>query len=891
MTLNSFMPKGRIWFWILSSLAGGVLAIFLWFGHAVEVDAYFLVRLLATAFIVLSCYLAYKYGLSKSSRRWQVLEQAIHNFVSRDKPERLPETSQREVNSAYQVYNRLLEKLEEEQKSVQQETKRLEAINRIISLTDFNSDLDKIHREVLKVILELGDLDYAALFETSTQGEIRLRHKLIREGISLPEWDVHRQWGGSIKKAAESNQILLAQEQKSAKDPSTETDLSKKMTPTLAAIPLASKGKVNGVMVAATFRRLFFTPQELEMISSICQHLSLSLENIRLYQDVREKVIEATTFNRISQALSTILDVDQLLKQLLQIVTTSFGYSVCAILLYDKEKEALISQALWGYPPEIEERGVCLKISGRGLCIQVFQKGEPVLSNDVENDPAYVKGWPDCRSELAVPLKIGEDVIGVINVESDKTQAFSDKDLHVLTTLAGEISVLVRNARLFQEQGEQAERLLVADQINRAIASTLDLDQIFEIVSRSLKKVVDYDGLFFYFYNSKENCFGRVFTRGNFEEKNLAGLIRISASDTNMAKVVQDKQSFLCQELNPQDFAKPVQRVLYQAGMRSYVLIPIIDNDEVIGCFNLGSRTSHTFGPREIAICQAVANHLAVAIKNSRMYRELKEAYDNLKNAQQTLIDSERLRTLGEMTSGVVHDFNNLLATILGRTQILLQKMDSAEVPSKDTCLKNLKAMEKAATDGSQLLTRISQFGKNQSGLKLEPVKVNEVVIDSVELTSPRWKNQSSVEGIKIAVRTEPEGVGEILANPAELREVMMNLIINAVDALPQGGEIVVRTGEREETVWIEVSDNGIGMSPELKDKIFQPFFTTKGKKGTGLGLPICLSIVSRFQGEIKTESESGKGTIFTLNFPRYTQASPMPILGRLRQEELVPKN
>jgi signal transduction histidine kinase len=546
---------------------------------------------------------------------------------------------------------------------------------------------------------------------------------------------------------------------------------------------------------------------------------------------------------------------------------------------------------LWGYPPEIEQRGICLKVSGRGLCIQAFQKGEPVLSNDVLNDADYIGGWPDCRSELAVPLKIGDIVIGVINIESDRPQAFSDKDIHILTTLAGDISILVRNARLFQEQKEKTEQLLVADQINRAIASTLDLNEIFEIVAQGLKKVMEYDGVYFFFYNSKEELFARVYAKGSFDDRNLERLISIPAGDTNMAKVVQTKQSFVCQELKPDEFIRPVQQCLYQIGMRSYVLIPIIDNDGVIGCFNLGSRASHNFGQREVAICQAVANHLAVAIKNSRMYQELKEAYDNLKNAQQTLIDSERLRTLGEITSGVVHDFNNLLATILGRTQILLHKLDATEMPTKDSCLKNLKAMEKAAMDGSQLLTRISQFGKSQSGFKLEPVKVNEVVIDSVELTRPRWKNQSSVEGIKIAVRTEPEGVGEILANPAELREVMMNLIINAVDALPQGGEIVIRTGERKETVWIEVSDNGIGMNPELKDKIFQPFFTTKGKKGSGLGLPICLSIVSRFKGEIKTESKIGKGTIFTLNFPRYSEASPMPIPGRLRQEELVPKN
>jgi signal transduction histidine kinase len=216
-----------------------------------------------------------------------------------------------------------------------------------------------------------------------------------------------------------------------------------------------------------------------------------------------------------------------------------------------------------------------------------------------------------------------------------------------------------------------------------------------------------------------------------------------------------------------------------------------------------------------------------------------------------------------------VHDFNNLLATILGRTQILLQKIEGIDIPIKETCLKSLKAMEKAALDGSHLLNQISQFGKSKAELNLEPVLLNEVVADSLELTRPRWKNQSELEGIKIEVRTELNSASPISGDPAQLREVLMNLIINAIDALPKGGELFIQTGEAEEKVWLKIKDTGTGISPEIKDKIFDPFFTTKGKKGTGLGLPICLSIIRRLQGEIKADSQAGQGSTFTLVFPK----------------------
>ncbi len=801
------------------------------------------------------------------------MEQSLRELAAQGKAPHLPDETDSQLESIYKFYNKIVDRLTESSQKIEQDRRQFSAVQKLYGLTDFSYDQKRFNREALKIFLETLNFDLVALYGVnSSNGGLTLQSKLVREEISLPAWEELSLWQEAINRAAQFNQIFLSQDQREIKEAKTEPQVLSKIKPAILAVPLIQKGVVTGVLAGGSFRQAFFCPEEIELLLSLCRHLTVNLENFRLYQDVRDKVIEVTTFNRIGQALSSILDVDQLLKQLLQIVTTSFGYSVCAVLLYDQEKNELVSRALWGYPPEVEEKGVRLKMPGPGLCSVALHEGEPVLSNDVNSDPRYLRGWPDCKSELVVPLKTGEAVIGVLNVESERSGAFTEKDVHVLTNLASQISILLQNARLFQEEREKTGQLIVADQINRAIASTLDLNLIFEIVHQGLAEFMGQDGTYFYFYNPQEHSFQREFVAGNLDVFDSDKLPKIPASQTCMWDVVQNKEVFVCKQLLENDYTMPIQAELYRIGMRSYILVPVFDGEEVIGCFNLGSRKPFHFGKRETEICQLVANHLSVAIKNSRLYQELKDAYENLKNSQETLLQSEKLRTLGEMASGMVHDFNNLLATILGRTQILLQKLEGLDGPSKETYLKNLKAMEKAAQDGSHLLSQISQFGKAKAELNLEPVQLNEVVLDSLELTRPRWKNQSEAEGINIEVKTDLRARTLIKADAPQLREVLMNLIINAIDAMPQGGSLTLRTGENDRQVWLEVQDTGTGISEEILPKIFDPFFTTKGKKGTGLGLPICLSIVRRLRGEIKVESETGKGSRFRLIFPKLTE-------------------
>ena len=232
------------------------------------------------------------------------------------------------------------------------------------------------------------------------------------------------------------------------------------------------------------------------------------------------------------------------------------------------------------------------------------------------------------------------------------------------------------------------------------------------------------------------------------------------------------------------------------------------------------------------------------------------------KRLRERLSETEKLRALGELASGVAHDFNNLLGAILGRSQILRrQGMD----PKVDH---DLAVIEKAAQDGRETVRRIQEFSRTRRDKNFEPLDLNEILRDALEITKTRWKDDAVLRKVTITpIFTETEGV-RILGNASELREVFTNLILNAVDAMPQGGRLEASCRRAGEQVTAIVADTGVGMSEAVRQNIFDPFFTTKGASGMGLGMSVVYGIVTRHGGTIDVETALGKGTTFTLLFP-----------------------
>jgi PAS domain S-box-containing protein len=242
------------------------------------------------------------------------------------------------------------------------------------------------------------------------------------------------------------------------------------------------------------------------------------------------------------------------------------------------------------------------------------------------------------------------------------------------------------------------------------------------------------------------------------------------------------------------------------------------------------------------------------------------------KRREEQAIQMEKITALGEMAGGVAHDFNNLLAAILGRTQLLKLYLDRREseqgIKPDSQMAEGLDIIERAASDAAETVRRIQEFTKVHSQENFVLVNPHELVRDVIELTRPRWKDQAESRGIYITVTKRLGDVLPVLGSPSELREVLINLVVNAVNAMPNGGEIVIETGVEDDASWISMTDTGIGMSRDVQRRAFDPFFTTRGPQSSGLGLSVSYGIAKRHGGEILIKSRKQKGTTATLKLP-----------------------
>jgi signal transduction histidine kinase len=243
----------------------------------------------------------------------------------------------------------------------------------------------------------------------------------------------------------------------------------------------------------------------------------------------------------------------------------------------------------------------------------------------------------------------------------------------------------------------------------------------------------------------------------------------------------------------------------------------------------------------------------------------LESTLEELKATQQQVIQQERLRALGVMAGGIAHDFNNALASILGYSELLLYSPDAGREKRESYT----RTIMTAATDAARMVARLREFAKPTTKSEfLEAVDLNRVVEEAIALSVPKWKTGPLAHGSMVGVLAEPGIIPRVQGDPAELREALCNLIFNAVDAMPEGGTIRIRTMGTQEKIRLEVQDNGTGMSAETRQRCLEPYFTTKGSQGTGLGLAMVYGIVRRHAGELAIESEPGKGTTFIIDLP-----------------------
>ncbi len=267
--------------------------------------------------------------------------------------------------------------------------------------------------------------------------------------------------------------------------------------------------------------------------------------------------------------------------------------------------------------------------------------------------------------------------------------------------------------------------------------------------------------------------------------------------------------------------------------------------------------------------------HCQLQDQNETLELKVAERTRELRETQHQIIAQERLRAFGEMAGGIVHDFNNALMSVIGYSELLLH--DDEQLADIATTRRFLKIINTAGQDASHVISQLRDFYRPREAIDLfSRVDLNEIIEQCVPLTQPKWKDQALAEGRQIVLALDLGKLPAISGNASDMREIATNLVFNAVDAMPHGGKITLRSSVDAGDVIFEVIDNGAGMTEEVRERCLEPFFYTKGEKGTGLGLSMVFGIVKRHEGAVEIDSEVGKGTTFRIRLPAQDKAQEL---------------
>lgn len=415
--------------------------------------------------------------------------------------------------------------------------------------------------------------------------------------------------------------------------------------------------------------------------------------------------------------------------------------------------------------------------------------------------------------------------------------------------------------------GNRYQELKSLFEISTLVNSETQLSKIFEMVSSYALKCLDGDQSSLMLYDKKKGKLLCAAAHG--KETEFVRNAEVGMGKSVCGWVVKHAQPLLLTPDNMKryDFDDLIPK---QREYVSALCVPLKVRGEVKGVLNVNKLgAGKKFQDDDLKFLSIFAQNASVAIekaglyeKNSEKMRALKLTLDDMRGTQSRLIQAEKFRALKDMASGINHDFNNIFAIILGRAELLERKIEDEKL------LKFLKVIEEAAQDGVEKLQEIQAFHKKSPDEAFLEVDLNQIIKQTLDITKVKWKEEAESEGIKIDISTDLGEIPKVVGNPSELREALTSLILNACEALPQGGRISLKTEADDDSVKIYLKDTGIGMNREVLKKIFDPFFTTKTDKAAGLGLSVVYGIISRHNGEIKVESQKGKGTEFIIKLP-----------------------
>ncbi len=622
-------------------------------------------------------------------------------------------------------------------------------------------------------------------------------------------------------------------------------------------VPIVRKGDAIGVLRFTARERRRWERAAVDLASAIAGQIALVAENARLYQEAHAQASELAVLHEVGTTLTSTLDLPTVLDAVVDAAVRLSGAQQCAVLELDPTDQRLYIRAQRGLDDSWPKISLAL---GQGAGGVAAQTRTPFFVADLEREPLALydaeTGRPGMalreimrrdglRAALAVPLISKETVLGAITVFWRAPRAHDARQVRLLTGLAQQAAVAMEQARLHGASVRRAGELAALLRAVRTMLGGLDTRTILESIVQEASAIA------------------------GAPDVKLLMLDRASGT-LRVAALIGGPMPSEAAEPGGEPYSTEVARSGQPLfGNDTYLGLPVKIRDTVLGVLALTTTSPRRYSVEELAYLGSFADHAAIALDNARLYADAQRALSDLRIMQRRMVQGETLRALGELAGGAAHHLNNLLTIVVGRIQLLRRSVH------EDRLVRPLEIVERAAKDGAEVVRRLQQFAGMRRTLEPRTVDLNHIVRTVLEISRNRWQDPARAPGTEIAVESQLTPVPEIPGDATALREMLTNLVLNAVDALPRGGRIAVETSVGENTVTLTVVDTGVGMSEEVRLRAHEPFFTTKGVKATGLGLSVAFGITRRHGGELTLHSEPGHGTTVRVTLPR--PAAPTP--------------
>ena len=528
------------------------------------------------------------------------------------------------------------------------------------------------------------------------------------------------------------------------------------------------------------------------------------------------------------------------------------------LFVWEPEGSRLVARAGRGFRRDDLET-ISIK-AGDGLVGQAFQDEQILRSASgavsVAEDP-FLALFP-VRDAVAVPIRAAGHAAGVLYAGRRAPRpAFSEQEVLLLLVIADRVGTALAHWQFVETTGGHISRLR---ELEVFLGHVLVGQEMEDMLSRACEIACRLAGVRVAALGVPAGSAGLSLAAASGLPAGALSSWRADTGRGLTGEMFATHRPVLCRDIQSREGCE--DDVLREAGLRACLVVPVRLRHQTVGVLYLADPEAREFTPDEVAAVQVLASLLALGMENNRLYGEVRTAFEGMASAQDQLVQTEKARAVGAMAGGIANEFNNLLAIVLGKTQLMLTR--APEGPLRE----GLAAVEEAAWRAADIVRRLQGFAATSMDDGTGPVDLAAVVQDAVALTRALWKDEAEARGAPIEVVTDVDRVPPVEGQAAALREAVINLILNAVDAMPRGGRLGLTVRRVDAGVELQVSDAGEGMPEDVRRRIFDPFFTTRAPHRTGLGLSVVHGIVNRHRGSVRVRSEHGGGTTVTLWFP-----------------------